>query len=97
MNGTLSEYDANCPGYRSLSVTCSDGSISVGSAVVAIDDATVIVGAGPAAAPKFFVVDIGTDDTFKYATNGAAVGNFALQAGNTDPRDIAANADGSML
>ena len=25
------------------------------------------------------------------------MGDFALQAGNTDPRDIASNADGSML
>ena len=39
----------------------------------------------------------GVDDTFKYSPAGASVGNFALQAGNTDPRDIAANADGSKL
>ena len=37
------------------------------------------------------------DDTFKYSAAGVSFGNFALQAGNTDPRDIAANADGSRL
>ncbi len=68
-----------------------------GNTVVAIDDATVLIGAGPAAAPKFFVVDIGSDDAYKYSASGTAVGDFALQAGNTDPRDIASNADGSRL
>jgi hypothetical protein len=48
-------------------------------------------------APKFFVVDRGVDDTFKYSAAGVSFGNFALQAGNTDPRDIAASADGSRL
>ena len=68
-----------------------------GNTVVAIDDATVLIGASPAAATKFFVVDIGSDDAYKYSANGTAVGDFALQAGNTDPRDIASNADGSRL
>ncbi|MBK9362042.1 MAG: carboxypeptidase regulatory-like domain-containing protein [Rubrivivax sp.] len=71
-----------------------------GQTVVAIDDATVAVGptggggGGPA---KFFVADVGSDKTYKYAATGTSVGDFALQAGNTDPRDIAANLDGTRL
>lgn len=68
-----------------------------GSTVVAVDDATVIVGPTGGGAAKFFVADIGADDVFKYSNLGTSVGNFALQAGNTDPRDIAASADGSTL
>ncbi len=37
------------------------------------------------------------DDTFTYSATGAGVGQFALQSGNTDPRDVAANSDGSKL
>ncbi len=59
--------------------------------------ATVVAGPSGGDGTKFFVVDAGGDDTFKYSAAGVAVGNFTLQAGNTDPRDIAANADGSRL
>jgi hypothetical protein len=70
-----------------------------GQTVLAIDDATVIVGGsgGGGGTAKFFVVDIGSDKTFKYSSVGSSVGNFALQSGNTDPRDVAANLDGSKL
>ncbi|TXH83196.1 SdrD B-like domain-containing protein, partial [Thauera aminoaromatica] len=47
------------------------------------------------AAPKFFVVDQGNDLSYQYAEGGSGLGSFALA--NTDPRDIAANADGSLL
>ncbi|HAX77735.1 MAG TPA: hypothetical protein DCY88_18330, partial [Cyanobacteria bacterium UBA11372] len=70
-----------------------------GNTVVAVDDATVVVGQSGSSGgnAKFFVVDIGADKTFKYSEAGAGIGNFALQSGNTDPRDVAANADGSKL
>ena len=47
------------------------------------------------AAPKFFVVDQAKDLSYQYADGGDGLGSFALA--NTDPRDIAANADGSLL
>jgi hypothetical protein len=65
-----------------------------GNTVVALDDATVLINPAPV---KFFVVDSGADDVFTYSASGTSQGNFALQAGNTDPRGIAANTDGSML
>jgi SdrD B-like domain/Dockerin type I domain len=69
-----------------------------GGLVVAVDDATVIIGTSSGGAPtKFFVADIGVDKTFRYSAQGASVGEFGLQSGNTDPRDIAANTDGSKL
>ena len=46
-------------------------------------------------APKFFVVDQAKDLSYQYAEGGSGLGSFALA--NTDPRDIAANADGSLL
>ena len=66
--------------------------------LTASDTASVNIVVGGTSGPaKFFVVDIGADDVFKYSHTGAASGNFALQSGNTDPRDVAANADGSKL
>lgn len=67
------------------------------STVVAIDEATVIVGPTAGGPAKFFVVDIGADDVFKYSDLGSAAGEFALLSANKDPRDIAANNDGSKL
>ncbi len=70
-----------------------------GAPVVAVSDATVVVGqsGGPGGTAKFVVVDIGVDTAFKYSSAGAALGSFHLQAANKDARDIAANADGSKL
>jgi len=48
-----------------------------------------------AAPPKFFVVDNADDLSYQYDAGGNGLGNFALS--NTDPRDVAANADGSVL
>lgn len=71
-----------------------------GNTVVAVADATVVVGpvgSESGGDAKFFVVDIGSDDVFKYSSAGSSVGDFVLQSGNNEPRDIAANADGSLL
>lgn len=70
-----------------------------GSTVVALSDATVVVGqsGGTDGAAKLFVADIGVDKVFDYSSSSAGVGSFKLQAGNSDPRDIAAAADGSKL
>jgi hypothetical protein len=68
--------------------------------VVAVDDATVIIGESGGSGggnTKFYVADMGVDKTFKYSDTGASIGNFAHQSGNTDSRDIAANYDGSNL
>ncbi len=67
-----------------------------GNTVVALDDATVLIGEA-AQSTKFFVIDSGADDMYKYSASGTAGSSFALQSGNTDPRGLAASADGSKL
>ncbi|HPM85054.1 MAG TPA: SdrD B-like domain-containing protein, partial [Candidatus Anammoximicrobium sp.] len=67
-----------------------------GGTVVAIADAHVRIGQAATGA-KFFVVDTGVDDMFRYSASGAEVGSFTLQSGNTDPRGLAADADGTRL
>ena len=109
--GGLSIFDQhNSPsklGVNSFVPTATGGQITNiataiatlnGVSVVAVDDATVLIGAGSSGAPtKFFVADVGVDKTFRYSSQGASVGAFGLQSGNTDARDVAANADGSKL
>jgi hypothetical protein len=73
-----------------------------GTPVVAVSDATVVIGqstggGGGGGTAKFVVVDIGVDTAFKYSAVGAALGSFHLQATNKDARDLASNADGSKL
>ena len=109
--GSMSIFDQhNSPsklGVNSFTPMASGGQITNiataiaslnGGSVVAVDDATVLIGAGSSGAPtKFFVADVGVDQTFRYSSQGANVGAFGLQSGNTDARDIAANSDGSKL
>src|SRR4029077_6518792 len=45
---------------------------------------------------KFYVVnDGGNDQTYQYASNGAALGNNALGSGDTAPRGVATTAAGT--
>jgi uncharacterized repeat protein (TIGR01451 family) len=80
----------------STNVATATGKVS-GADVSATDDATVTIQPPPTPASKFYVVDAGVDDVFGYAAAGASTTSFVLQPGNTDPRDIAANADASRL
>jgi hypothetical protein len=78
-----------------------------GATVVAVDDATVVVGpqpavndatlgVGPVVAPsKFFVVDAGSDKTFGYGVGGQVNGSIGIDSG--DARGITGLADGSKL
>ncbi|MBI3157524.1 MAG: hypothetical protein HYZ20_19260, partial [Burkholderiales bacterium] len=59
---------------------------------VSDSDAANYTGAG---APKFFVVDHADDLSYQYDAGGSGLGSFALS--NTEARDVAANADGSLL
>ena len=70
-----------------------------GQTVVALDSATVVVGptGGGGGMAKFFVVDIGSDKTYKYSAAGTSVGDFALTSANKDARDVATNTNGSTL
>ncbi|MEJ7594181.1 MAG: hypothetical protein WKF77_21795 [Planctomycetaceae bacterium] len=108
--GSLSIFDQhNSPsklGVNSFVPTASGGEVTNiavvtamlnGSTVAAVNSATVLVGPAAAGATKFFVVDTGVDDTFRYSTTGASLGKSVLQSGTTDPRDVASNADGSKL
>src|SRR5262249_22767771 len=47
-------------------------------------------------ATKFLVLDGSGESTYRYGMPGNAKGSSSLAAGNTDPRGIAAKADGSM-
>ncbi|MBV2262560.1 MAG: carboxypeptidase regulatory-like domain-containing protein, partial [Thauera sp.] len=85
-------------GGEVTNVATATATASDGKVVSATDHATVLVTQGGSdQGTKFFVVDTGADDMFKYAANGGSNGDFMLQGGNTDPRDVAANADGSRL
>ena len=108
--GSVSIFDQhNSPsklGVNSFVPTPSGGAVTNiavvtallnGSTVAAANSATVLVGPAAGGATKFFVVDTGVDDTFRYSTTGASLSKSDLQSGNTDPRDVASNADGSKL
>jgi VCBS repeat-containing protein len=65
-------------------------------AVVASGLATVSVVVVPVVQPtKFFVADLDRGATFKYAADGAAISNFALNRSANKPRGIASNSTGT--
>ncbi len=81
---------ATAPGVLTNLATASVGSASV------TDTATVSI-VRRVAASKFFVVDSSTDRFYGYNTFGAATGDQALAAANTESRGITGDAQGTTL
>jgi hypothetical protein len=72
----------------SISTSSSGATIADGLGVATIHDDD----------NKFFVVNDGSPDrTYEYDSSGAAFENYPLAAGNTAPRGVATNADGSRV
>jgi hypothetical protein len=80
--------DGSADPTRSFTVSLSNptgGAVTTGQGIGTILDDT-----------KFYVVDDGSNDqTYQYATSGAALGNNALGGGDTAPRGVATTAAGT--
>jgi hypothetical protein len=83
---TIDDGSADPTRYFTVSLpSATDGVITTGQGIGTILDDT-----------KFYVVnDGGNDQTYQYASSGAALGNSALTSGDTAPRGVATTAAGT--